>query len=761
MRAPTRLVLHAFLPDMPPRVLSAELRAGSEPTRPVGTLLAWELAGRASQALAESSRLALERSSGELGPAARSLALAALGRNMAAHLTTGPGGRPQVAFLVMGEGFTDSLLSLPLFATLGGDSVSMEELASRIERNHGLAYGVIPEVPPALDGLDQQEILSLDEATESRLLGLVGDSVYVRVDRREVLAEHRGLLCRDLALGLRPYPSFPLLVEGVDPSTWPHEEQSAALGILLDQLVRCVTGLATSCGPERHPVGEEERRQACRHLQWFVCKRALAIRAGEQIPGFGVERLPLFLDPEDRAWSFYEVERALQRPEGLTLSLRRALGASELGLLVAAASDLEAAKDQDPSSAPSSLTVSPFVASLLAPLGSLRYALDHPLPGAATSRPGPGSNPGLDRAPEARYLCQLEVRGNGFSGQAGIPAEPSIKGEVSLIEGKSDRLHALPELSTSFGMIALVRLDSAGPMDGISLAQVEMSLRKTGEGLMDGLLELLPDLHPDGPDHLSAALRLLSFAAGQLQLVAAPDGQVRFSSPLGLPARVLDLPLFPGTSGVLLSARSLLERFCRSGGDAPPLDLVAKEAPEALRAWIGRFLQPARVLRLASARPPVVPSDQPRAEHPEDALLAVSVERWLHALRPDLDTPDSMGAKVAQFRVVARRSEVFSRFTNPRELISYTSFDRQPTLILNGDHWLFAHARERGGADPRALAALLLGCYAHVNAALDPISNEHERIFQRRLIEALESGALGAEAGPEPPRDAPEEAPWQ
>ena len=69
-------------------------------------------------------------------------------------------------------------------------------------------------------------------------------------------------------------------------------------------------------------------------------------------------------------------------------------------------------------------------------------------------------------------------------------------------------------------------------------------------------------------------------------------------------------------------------------------------------------------------------------------------------------------------------------------LVSVTS------ALLNGDHWLVRWASARLETDPQALAALLLACYAHINAILEPVTNTHEQLFQRRLAAALEAGEL-------------------
>jgi hypothetical protein len=57
-------------------------------------------------------------------------------------------------------------------------------------------------------------------------------------------------------------------------------------------------------------------------------------------------------------------------------------------------------------------------------------------------------------------------------------------------------------------------------------------------------------------------------------------------------------------------------------------------------------------------------------------------------------------------------------------------------------HWLTAWAMAEGARDPKVLAWLLLGVYAGVNAALEDITNDHERAFQAELAQALTNGEL-------------------
>jgi hypothetical protein len=66
----------------------------------------------------------------------------------------------------------------------------------------------------------------------------------------------------------------------------------------------------------------------------------------------------------------------------------------------------------------------------------------------------------------------------------------------------------------------------------------------------------------------------------------------------------------------------------------------------------------------------------------------------------------------------------------------------QPTIVLNPKHWLVMRARQAQHLHPEHIAWLLLAIYAHVNARLEPVTNDHELEFQRRVADALERGVL-------------------
>ncbi|MFH2005995.1 MAG: hypothetical protein ABI333_05345 [bacterium] len=745
-------VVRVELPDLSPALLLRSLWSLKE-APPLAHTIAQAVVHRASSALAAAAGRALEQQhavDGTASPVLRAIALASLSRSLISRLRPGREGdrdnAPRVAFSLL-ESAAGGLLDQPLLPTLSGSWVSMHQLAGIMNATGGLLYGVIPTVPPALEGLDVTRILQLHADEEQLLISLVGDAAYVRVDRRDVLAEHRGVQCRDLALGLRDYPDFPLLVEGVDPTAWTPEEQRSCVETLTLQLASCYLGITPERpdAPGARAAWEENRRQACRHLQWFVCRRA---SGAAESPDHGVGDLPLFVDSSGEAWTFRQVARSLEQPAGVRLHLRPKFGGSVLGALAAAAAAQGRAGAGSPTgdtAAPGELAVSPLVARLLAQVGNVRVAMDFELPHEAPEDPE-------ESLPE--FLERAEVSGEGFRGVVGLPTDPAARPEVYVLDAQGT-LHAHHERAREYGLVGLVRLVDRG-LDGALGERISTGLKETGERLVESLIRRLTQLDSRDERYHPIARRLLQFAGERLQLYATHEAQLTGEVRHPVAQQVLELPLFPTVAGTPISGTRLIRAFCTFGSvlakpgaaqDERRHVTVSADAPAYLRHWVLAFLTEARVVRPASSRSAPLPAVLQRADRPADEQIAVTIEHWLEELRPDRLSAGEGEARLP-IRVLIRSGDVFANFTDPRELMAYTFFERIPTALLNGDHWLVRWAGARLRTDPEALAALLLACYAHINAVLDPVTNTHEQVFQLRVVEALERGAL------KPPTDA-------
>ncbi len=747
-------VLRVTLPDASPSRLH---RSVGDPRSgvPLVEHIARALVVRATPALRAAAGKALAPKATEEGSGSsglRAIALASLSRSLVSRFQMDDAGVPRVRFSLVEGAHAEELLERPLLSTLDGSWMSMRDLERLLERTGGLLYGVIPTVPPALEGLDSGDILQLHEDEEMLLISLVGDAAYVRVDRRDVLAEHRGLQCRDLALGLARFGDFPLLVEGGDPTDWSAPERQAAVEELVMQLASGFLGLdpARPTDGAQGPEWEENRRQACRHLQWFICHHAA--RGDRSEPDYGVGDLPLFLDPEGQAWTYREVARALAADEGVRLCFRPVFGGSQLGALTAAAT--EDGPSEADRSGPRELAASPLTALLLSGLGNIHVALDFELPHEVAA--APQREPGN----EVDYLQRCEVSGSGYHGHVGLPAVATGEVQVTVLEPATGRSYAHRKIALAYGMVGLVRLVS-GTLDESVGRRITDDLRAAGEKLIQGLARQLSNLAPDSVRYLRSVAHLITFAGSRLQLMATSELQPRATVIHPVAQQILAMPLFPTAVGSFISGERLIDAFCTFGTvlasagsevvEGREQVTLASDAPAHLERWVRTYLDESRVVRPASARSAALPAVTQRADRPVDELVALTVEHWLEELRPDrMRQPggDVAGDRAEDgerlpIRVLVRSGEIFSNFTRPTELMAYTYFERIPTALLNGDHWLVRWAREQLQSDPLALAALLLACYAHINALLDPVTNLHERVFQIHLAEALEADRLG------------------
>jgi hypothetical protein len=652
----------------------------------------------------------------EPGTAAAALGLAALTRSVTPRLLERDG-TPTVDLVQLEAGQID-LLALPLLRTRSGRTVCMRDVTAMMNACGGLLYGTVPSVPPSVDGLDLDRVLDLDEASERLLVSLFGEGPYVRIDRRDVLATFGGVSCRDLALGLRPYPDFPLLVEGGDPSSLSDEARAACETALVQALVKRFLGLDP---PEpRHPSEradwEECRRQACRHLQWYACRRALTFE-GRTSGAFGhIDDLPLFLDTAGEARSYREVRAAMDH-EGLLLLYGHALGGAELGILVGAlkrGTTVEA--DREP---PEAIVAGPWVHRLLAPLGPVRVAFGFDVPAHEICE---------------AFLVSVPFETEDARGRVGVPAEPLAHKDVPVLFADNQQASVFADLAVELGVAGWVRLapNTTWNRDDPAIfhrwSSIAMALRKAAEQVLSELIERLP-IVDDSVERDRILCVLLDYAARHFTLGVDPHGQPQVNFVGELVGRILAIPVFPSRFGGLVSGWRLLQTFCGllQSNTPDPSHAVLSELrpplPAPAEAWIRRVLVLDRVVR-APAHDVIPPTPSPSpAVAGDHRTLATTVEVWLAHFRPD--TVES-NTRVWLF---TREPDVFAEGVHQ-------------SIRLNADHWLVAWALRSAHVEPQVIAWLLLAVYAHINAVLEPVDNDHERIFQRRVLEALSAGTL-------------------
>jgi hypothetical protein len=636
-----------------------------------------------------------------------------------------PGLGPRLALTCLER--DPGLLELPVLRCLSGRRLGLRELLEDLPATGGLVYGALEGAPADLADLDTDRILALDEESEALLVALLGSGAYCRVDRREVLAASHGLCCRDLALGLRSFPDFPLLVEGGEPAALSPGERSACLAHLAAQLCRRLDpGVLTRLA---EPALEEEARQALRHLQW------LALGSLERGDLASLERLrladlALFPTVQGEALSPRELGVALMDGAELSLEPARDLGPREFESLARP----RRARRRPPGGR-LELAAPPFLGQRLARLASPRLDFDFDLSDAEAER---------DPAPPLRaYLESVEVIGPELSGRVGLPADEGVRGRILLRASPRGPGAGLDARMGRDGPIGIVL--HRGGLAGESLRAgaeeaLEQALARLAQRLclrIGGQGEAVP--RADVPRVERA---LLAYADARLRLIRAPTGGLQ--AELGGPsvARVLALPLFPLGDGNRVSGRRLLDELCVLGPErvAEPVRgrawaLARSSAPSHLSSWLDGLRAPGRAP--AAGRAPT-PGLATTLEPGPDAL-SKALEFWLGALSP----PRPVRVVLADPARPARLADPTS--FAPGELGAAAcehDFWGEPERLvvrLNARHPLVREARERSGLD-EPLAWLLAAAAGLLQSRLRLISPEDELGFHRRVLGALAAG---------------------
>ncbi|MBI5489884.1 MAG: hypothetical protein HY905_21290 [Deltaproteobacteria bacterium] len=759
-------VLRVELPDASPRGWQRPWPGRPQAT-PAGILSA-ALAHHVVPALETAARrllTGLGQLPVEPGSAAARIALAALARSALKRLRSTPDGSVEVRFSILDPALPDALLDLPLLRTLDGNAVSLRTLEKLVDASAGVVYGAVREVPPDLDGLDRSRILDLDLHQERMLIGLLGEAAYVRVDRRDVLAQAAGVLCRDFALGLRPFPDFPLLVEGVDPAALPPIQRSAVEAALVERLVAVFRGARGD---------EESRRQAARHLMWFVYRKA-AHRAGGD-DDYGVSLLPLFLDADGVPRSLAQLRPALASPAGLRMHDGWSTDVATLAPPTPPSpSPLPPSADPrpptpDPILSPSPipqppLAMNPLSFRLLSQLGRVRPAFDFDLSDAeALADPAP---------PETAYAAAVTIDDEFAAGTSGVPMLEPSDPAIAVLDLRSRRVGAVRDPAGKAGVVGRLEVKVASlPPDVLGLL-VDRAIAS----LLDEVTRRIPALAPGSPERERCVRAALRLAARRVVLTAQPDGTVALDV-LDAPARrALDLPLFPTPDGIAASGWMVLREFAASrSGTAPPGPsfALASDAPPFLRSWLAatccdqrivrpashsadanRTAEPNRVLQDAAApNPPPTPNRALRgaAASPGPATLAFSTpdcdpdggdfgRRLTEAMRRLHEECAAPGSPIEVAVWDTSTVPAQANIAQGRTIFLQPTSDG-PRLIFDTRHWLLARARAHGPADPESLAWLLLAASAQINVALESITNRTELDLQARLLDLLERGAL-------------------
>jgi len=620
------------------------------------------------------------------------------------------------------------LLGLPLLRTLGGRELSVRELPALIERGHGVIYGVIPEVAADLTDLDVDRILDLDAETEGLLIALLGAASYVRVDARDVLAEHVGMRIRDLALGLRPYPEGPLLLEGTDPAPLGDEARTTAEHSLYAQLLHLYLDPPSEAADPA--LAEELRHQAWRHIQRYLCS---SIEAGIAEP-LGVD-VVIAEDASGTGYSLREIMRVFEAGESIVANYDH--GALPTG-------SLRAGPDSPPLR---ELQISPFFFAHLSKLGHLALPFDFDLGDEDPSARADGRKAAESMAKEA-FLATIEVDEAGLRGVLGIPLAVPEAARIILLDPKLRVLQSLPGIADDFGVVGALHVE--GELSEASLEPLFAALHRAAAAALQALAQQLPEFTPGSAEQARALDVLLEHAGRNLSLVATPSGAIAPSTTTEIAAQILNIPLFPGLHGLPVSASSLLSSLAltvrqRPGEAISGVSLVATERLDALRrTWLERHLHSGKIARPAQtsrANTPAIAGTPERATTPsvfDSMTLCATLVGWIDALRPD----EKLDAEVPGARTSIWMATDDAYEKNDRPCSVTPAGGTSALVYLNPDHWLVRWAQSRGAEEQKPIAWLLLAVYAEINALLSAVTNSHEQEFQRRVGAALQEGRL-------------------
>ncbi len=409
--------LRVVLPDLAPELLLARIDPRCGLARHAAAWIAAELSHRVAPLLQESTGKALAALVDRPptpDSAQAHLALAELARVALPLLQRDgarAGGGVGLRLALSGPSRERGVLELPLLRRACGTATSLSEVLDEARERWGLVHVCSQAPRPGLSAAEgaSRGVLRAGPEQLRRLRLLLGDATLVSQDEGPPLAHTDGLVCVAVAPGLRPYPEFPLLVEGGDPSSWDVGSRRRALVELLRQLARLLVGVgpeAAEPGPQL--VSDGRRRHAARHLQWFVCRQAAL---GEEGDLLGLGALPLFVDLAGRARSLDEVLPALRRPGGLRVQHLLSFGRAELDALAEAARARRRRLGSDPPGLPepAGLLADPFLVRLVEPLGSLQLGFDAQ-PSVAAAEGPEGPSPGSDTL-ASRTVAEAGVHG--------------------------------------------------------------------------------------------------------------------------------------------------------------------------------------------------------------------------------------------------------------------------------------------------------------------------------------------------------------
>ncbi len=602
-----------------------------------------------------------------------------------------------------------ALLDVALFRSVDGQMISARQIGRMLHEHGGLIYGTLEGNEADLGGLDTSRVLALDAEQERFVVALVGADAYVRVDEREVLAEHRGVEVRDVAVGLREYPQFPLWVEGADPRGMSSEERRDIVAELVRQLV------ARLSDEGRRWHHQEARRQARRHLLHYL----FWCETSEDAFGVdGVDELLLVDTVEGGRCSFRDLMAAMESAGQVVMADGRAVArVRPIGLRQPAAQS-----QSESTSERIELRMNPFLLYLTQEIGPVKGAFDFDLSRAEAIQ--------NEDTPDTAFIAAEHIDDHAVRGVVGLPVEPVEQHIIAVIERVSRDVHLLREPARQLGLVGRVVVDAQTLERPDRLSELVVT---AGEKVLERLVEVAARLEA-ARARRRVIDAVLSFAAKHLEFRTTDSGGTCHTVDHPLAERILELPLFPTDTGTPVSGRSLADQFCRAADAGEPFSSpLSEHASPSVRRWVEENLDPSTIYSSA----PVPISDAAgsmdhRSEAGGDLLELLA--RWLDKLWPDgareafdgwleLDWQDGdAGADRARMAVCEQSSA------------------GEIKLSLARTHPLVKRVQQAEEPDSESFAWLLLAVFAELNARLESVTNEHELAFQRRVADWLESG---------------------
>lgn len=667
--------------------------------RAVAAYIAEQVAFHATAKLEEATNLALstlDQRDPEPDSALARITLGALARGTMKRLRTSDDGSQRVVFTVLTDNLDPRALRVPLVRTKAGDPVTCHDLEEMLERQHGIIYGTVPEVGADLEGIDPTCVLDLDLSSERMMVSLVGEGSYVRIDSRDEIARQGAARVRDIYLGAQDAPS--LVAEGGE------NLSDAERRSLITKVLRVYDG-----SDSRASIDTELRRQASRHLVWYIANRL----ANSQIVPTNLRDVPLFRAADGRTASFNQISRPLS--EG---RLRMADGWS---IDCADLADLDEAAT--PATEVDMIAMNPFVYHALRRIGPIHPTMDYAV-GAEVEYDG------VDMLIEDAFESSHGV------GRLGIPARPVPHPAIGLIDSTNQTVGTIEAIAARFGVVGLIHMTEEGSQKRDELAR---SVRRVCERLIQQLANQFASIETSD-EHV---LHLLEFAGAAVSLTRQPWGSVELEINGALSADILELPIFPTDHGVAVSAYRFLREFALHGpedGSVPGRAKLASDAPDYLRGWLDKQLDPGRIHSPASdAFVDEARETFDRFGEGSEAELLSWLDATMKSLRPDeLGTPEILICMVEpndKGRVHLPDARGTS-LMGAEQMVGFVDWSERRTLFYNRRHPLVRAALNDPGNKSKRIWLLLAG-YAQINYDYAAVTNEHEIEFQSRVLSLL------------------------